>query len=152
MRDVELKERSSRSLLANVLDIDDDIRAQQNQQCPHQSKMSNSTSSNHCSRQKLENYTFNNTHAFVENHIGSHIGNHHQDTCDSNCNKPIYKDILKELTYLTDKIKRDEDFQDRCTDWKFAALVIDRLCLWLFTTFTIVSTCAILFSAPHVFS
>ena len=72
----------------------DDI-VQQNQQCPHQSKMSNSTSPNHCSRQKLENFTFNYTHAFVDNHIGSHIGNHHQDTCYSNCNKPIYRDILK---------------------------------------------------------
>lgn len=62
------------------------------------------------------------------------------------------RDILKELQFLTEKVKRDEQFEDDCNDWKFAAMVIDRLCLWLFTIFTTVSTCAILFSAPHLFS
>ncbi len=62
------------------------------------------------------------------------------------------KEILKELKYLTNKLKKDEEFEELCNDWKFAALVIDRLCLWMFLVFTIVSTFAILFSAPHIFS
>jgi len=35
--------------------------------------------------------------------------------------------------------------------WKHAAMVIDRLCLCMFTAFTLVLTTSILFSAPHLF-
>ena len=35
-------------------------------------------------------------------------------------------------------------------DWKFAAMVIDRMCLIVFTLFTVVATIAVLLSAPHV--
>ena len=35
-------------------------------------------------------------------------------------------------------------------DWKFAAMVLDRMCLFFFTTFTIVATCAVLAVAPHI--
>lgn len=148
MRDVELKERSSRSLLANVLDLDDDIRG---------ATATHQASNNHCSsRPKMGHYTFNNINSYTGNHIG--CNNATLENCEDLLqstdvvNTSVHKEILKELKFLTDKIKRDEDFQERCTDWKFAALVIDRLCLWLFTTFTIVSTCAILFSAPNVFT
>ena len=37
------------------------------------------------------------------------------------------------------------------SDWKFAAMVLDRLCLVTYTTFTIVATVAMLSTAPHVF-
>ena len=35
-------------------------------------------------------------------------------------------------------------------DWKFAAMVLDRLCLITFTLFTIIATFAVLAAAPHV--
>uniref|UniRef100_A0A1I7XM46 Cation transporter family protein n=1 Tax=Heterorhabditis bacteriophora TaxID=37862 RepID=A0A1I7XM46_HETBA len=35
-------------------------------------------------------------------------------------------------------------------DWKFAAMVVDRLCLFTFTIFIVVSTCGIMFSSPHL--
>ncbi|KAK6033067.1 Neurotransmitter-gated ion-channel transmembrane region, partial [Ostertagia ostertagi] len=35
-------------------------------------------------------------------------------------------------------------------DWKFAAMVVDRLCLFIFTIFIVVSTCGIMFSSPHL--
>lgn len=56
--------------------------------------------------------------------------------------------ILHELRQLTGKVYRDEAKQDKVNDWRFAAMVVDRLCLCAFTIFTVVSTSTILLSAP----
>ena len=58
--------------------------------------------------------------------------------------------ILKELRVITDKIKNDEDSASIENDWKFAAMVLDRLCLITFTLFTVIATVAVLVAAPHV--
>ena len=58
--------------------------------------------------------------------------------------------ILKELRVITDKIKDDEDSAVFENDWKFAAMVLDRLCLIFFTAFTIIATIATLLAAPHI--
>ena len=58
--------------------------------------------------------------------------------------------ILKELRVLTDKLKADEDDDAIENDWKFAAMVLDRLCLITFTGFTMLATAALLITAPHV--
>lgn len=129
MKDVELRERSSRSLLANVLDLEDDFRG----------PVGNHTNHNY-SGVKIHN----------ESRMGS-IGAMNNMTANYGASdNPLLRDILKELRFMTEKMKKDEEFQELCNDWKFAAMVIDRLCLWVFTIFTIVSTFAILFSAPHV--
>ncbi len=112
MRDLELRERSSKSLLANVLDLDDDFRSNNT---PHFTSVKVDDTSMHMYPGRSE-----------------------------------LKEILKELRYLTDKCKREDDFQLQCNDWKFASMVIDRLCLWAFTFFTVVSTLGILFRAPHI--
>lgn len=62
----------------------------------------------------------------------------------------LLTDILAELRQLTDKVAVDEEIQSQINDWRFAAMVIDRLCLVAFTLFTVISTFAILFSGPHV--
>jgi len=59
-------------------------------------------------------------------------------------------DILEELRYLTDGVRADARKEEECNEWKYAAMVVDRLCLVMFTGFTVISTVAILFSAPHV--
>ena len=59
--------------------------------------------------------------------------------------------ILKELRVITEKIRAEEDSSSLESDWKFAAMVLDRLCLVTYTTFTIVATVAMLSTAPHVF-
>ena len=51
---------------------------------------------------------------------------------------------------ITDKIKDDEDSAAVLADWRIAAMVLDRMCLFFFTTFTIVATCAVLAVAPHI--
>ena len=58
--------------------------------------------------------------------------------------------ILKEIKVITDKIKDDEESASIEADWKFAAMVLDRLCLVFFTVFTIIATLAVLATAPHV--
>ncbi len=59
--------------------------------------------------------------------------------------------ILRELRCITAKIKNDEEDAATAAEWKFAARVIDRFCLVIFSLFTVISTCAILFSAPNIF-
>ena len=58
--------------------------------------------------------------------------------------------ILKEIRVITDKIRDEEDTAAVENDWKFAAMVLDRLCLITFTLFTFIATIAVLLTAPHV--
>lgn len=58
--------------------------------------------------------------------------------------------ILKEIRVITDKIRDDEEAAAVENDWKFAAMVLDRLCLITFTLFTFIATIAVLVAAPHV--
>lgn len=59
--------------------------------------------------------------------------------------------ILKELKFITNRMKMQEEEAEIIGDWKFAAMVIDRFCLIVFTAFTIITTLAVLCSAPHIF-
>lgn len=58
--------------------------------------------------------------------------------------------ILKELHHITDKLRKTDEAEEITNDWKFAAMVVDRLCLFIFTLFTVIATIAVLFSAPHI--
>ena len=58
--------------------------------------------------------------------------------------------ILNELRYITHKIKEDNEANEETNDWKFAAMVIDRLCIWVFSVYMVVATVAIFFSSPNV--
>ncbi|XP_055376631.1 neuronal acetylcholine receptor subunit alpha-7-like isoform X2 [Condylostylus longicornis] len=58
--------------------------------------------------------------------------------------------ILKEIRFITDQLRKEDEDNDIANDWKFAAMVVDRLCLIIFTMFTILATIAVLFSAPHI--
>lgn len=60
--------------------------------------------------------------------------------------------ILNELRYITHKIKHDSEASEEINDWKFAAMVIDRLCLWVSAIYMAVSTLAIFLSAPNIAS
>ena len=58
--------------------------------------------------------------------------------------------ILKELKVITDKVREDDEAGAVEADWKFAAMVLDRLCLIFFTLFTVVATLIMLSVAPHI--
>lgn len=127
LREIEMKERSSKSLLANVLDMDDDIRRE--------------TKSN-------GNYTCIKIDSDMS--YSPQLSTHSMHTCTSGTRTEL-RAIYKEIKFITDRMKNADKSHEISTDWKYAASVIDRLCIWLFSIFTVVSTCVIIFSAPHLF-
>nr|XP_042909529.1 neuronal acetylcholine receptor subunit alpha-7-like [Parasteatoda tepidariorum] len=104
-KELELRQRSSRSLLANVMDIDDDFSTSEEQLatvrgcCPTQRELAA---------------------------------------------------ILRELRYISNRMRREDRVTDIIAEWKYAAMVVDRVCLIVFTLFTVLSTFICLFSAPHL--
>ncbi len=59
--------------------------------------------------------------------------------------------ILLEISNISKKLKENDEEGDRSLEWKFAAMVLDKLCLYVFGILTIVSTCGILMSSPNFF-
>ncbi|KAJ6636934.1 Neuronal acetylcholine receptor subunit alpha-7, partial [Pseudolycoriella hygida] len=139
IQSVELKERSSKSLLANVLDIDDDFR------CNHR-----------CTAATLPHQPTYYRSVYRQADDGSvgpvGDGRMHETishTCLSSSAEYELALILKELRWITDQLKKEDENSDVTRDWKFAAMVVDRLCLIIFTLFTIIATLAVLISAPN---
>ena len=59
--------------------------------------------------------------------------------------------ILKELKVLTKKIEDDEEDEEKILGWKFAAMVIDRLCMIIFSFATLFATVIILLTSKNFF-
>ncbi|XP_075215944.1 nicotinic acetylcholine receptor alpha6 isoform X3 [Lycorma delicatula] len=116
MKELELKERSSKSLLANVLDIDDDFR--------------------HCT---TANSSFMRSGGISLD-----------DSGPCTMAQRELQLILRELQFITNRMKKADEEAEIISDWKFAAMVVDRFCLIVFTLFTIIATVAVLLSAPHI--
>jgi nicotinic acetylcholine receptor len=115
----------AKSLLANVLDINDDFGLTNK---PKKSKLIlKSEGSSTC-----ENCTDN------------------SKSLDPSCRK-LMSNILKELQVLTKKIADDAEDEEKELSWKFAAMVIDRLCMWIFAISTFIATVGILFTAKNFF-
>ncbi|XP_075714038.1 neuronal acetylcholine receptor subunit alpha-7 isoform X1 [Rhinoderma darwinii] len=57
--------------------------------------------------------------------------------------------ILEELRYIANRFRDQDEDELICNEWKFAASVVDRLCLMAFSIFTIICTIGILMSAPN---
>ncbi|XP_044006695.1 neuronal acetylcholine receptor subunit alpha-7 isoform X2 [Aphidius gifuensis] len=128
MREMERQNKSSKSLIANVVDMNDDYR-------------------------------------FL-NPITSIGSAHTRSVCDTpgrpatveetTASLPLsgtqreLQTILKELQFITKRMKRADVEAEVISDWKFAAMVVDRLCLILFTMFTVIATITVLLSAPHI--
>ncbi|XP_044741472.1 neuronal acetylcholine receptor subunit alpha-7 isoform X2 [Chrysoperla carnea] len=122
-KEMELQERSSKSLLANVLDIDDDFRN-----------------------------VGNNSGGGVSGGGGYIRPTTIEETglIQNNGNNRELQIILQELRYITCRMKKADEEAEVISDWKFAAMVVDRFCLLIFTAFTIIATVCVLFSAPHI--
>lgn len=123
MRELEIRERSSRSLLANILDLDDDL-----QRFRGPSTVVNSGSTCH-SRSG---------------------GMTVDDSAMCTIAQREMQHILKELRFITGRLRKKDEEAEVISDWKFAAMVVDRFCLIVFTLFTIIATIAVLLSAPHI--
>ena len=191
MKELDLKERSSKSLLANVLDMDDDLRP-------------SSTLPGHA---HLQPHHPSHAHSSAPGGAPPPLSNNVGGTADYPRQIPIsgpppllggggftritpglpslppgfipgsslagadpdstgnpigaagvfptgiqreLSMILKEIRVITDKIRDEEDTATIENDWKFAAMVLDRLCLITFTLFTFIATIAVLLTAPHI--
>lgn len=67
---------------------------------------------------------------------------------------PLSADALRAvdaIEYITDHLKKEEQHKSYRDDWKYVAMIIDRLLLYVFFGITVGGTCGILFSAPSVF-
>lgn len=62
----------------------------------------------------------------------------------------MLQQLYDQLKMMTDKAPEMDEEDDVKNDWEFAGMVIDKLCLMLFTMLIACSTMIILFSAPHV--
>lgn len=59
--------------------------------------------------------------------------------------------ILKEIRSITRKMASDDEEAEMALEWKFAAMVLDKLCLYLFLILTVGSTVGLLFTNPNFF-
>ncbi|GMR53701.1 hypothetical protein PMAYCL1PPCAC_23896, partial [Pristionchus mayeri] len=58
---------------------------------------------------------------------------------------------IEAIEYITQHLKKDEEYKMYRDDWKYVAMIIDRLLLYVFFGITFGGTMGILLSAPHVF-
>ncbi|XP_078614780.1 neuronal acetylcholine receptor subunit alpha-7-like [Branchiostoma floridae x Branchiostoma japonicum] len=58
--------------------------------------------------------------------------------------------ILKELRYIANHFRDKNEDDKAANEWRYAAMTVDRLCLFIFAIFTMVTTGTILLSAPHI--
>lgn len=139
--DLEFRAKSSRSLLANVLDLDDDLRSSTRSYPGARSQVA-----------PMPEHMVEQQHASVMMGAGAGMGGGGGVSAAASCLGPHRELslILKELRVITDKLRKDEEDEEITNDWKFAAMVVDRMCLYIFTFFTVAATIAVLMSAPHV--
>ncbi|MBN3287883.1 ACHA7 protein, partial [Polyodon spathula] len=64
-------------------------------------------------------------------------------------NIPEIAKILEEVNYIASRFRDQDEGEAICSEWKFAAAVVDRLCLVAFSLFSIICTITILMSAPN---
>lgn len=62
---------------------------------------------------------------------------------------PEISQILEEVQYIARRFREQDEGEAICSEWKFAAAVVDRLCLVAFSLFSIICTFTILMSAPN---
>ena len=62
----------------------------------------------------------------------------------------LVKCNLNLISNIYIQVKDEDEAAAVEADWKFAAMVIDRLCLIVYTLFTIIASLTVLWTAPHV--
>ena len=156
----DLNELSSKSLLANVLDINDDFGVIN--KTSYFNKFSNNRSNPKIPNEQMNGLysPYQNNQAYLRRENSSlsqsvfDNSNDTYSTKDKNDVLSLRKNlnlILKELRVITNKLKDDEEDEQKSLNWKFAAMVIDRLCMFIFAIATFISTVLILFTSNNFF-
>ncbi|CAG7730160.1 unnamed protein product [Allacma fusca] len=58
---------------------------------------------------------------------------------------------LQSVQFIAQHIKDEDKDNEVIEDWKYVAMVLDRLFLWIFTLACIGGTCGIIFQAPSLY-
>ena len=135
MKELDKKEMKSKSLIANILDMDEDY---------HPATKSHTVHPCH------PNYPKAPLASIFMSRSNPNLPNSFEETVAAS---PLQRElglILKEIRVITDKVRDDDEAAEIENDWKFAAMVLDRLCLIFFTLFTVVATLIMLSVAPHI--
>jgi hypothetical protein len=159
----DINELSSKSLLANVLDINDNFGVITNKNS-HFNRINKSKSK--ILNDQLTNYSHQNHNSFHGNNV-SCLKRENSSLSQSTFDNDPYSGnsaktdvtslkrnlnlIIKELRVITSKIKDDEEDEEKALTWKFAAMVIDRLCMVIFAAATFLSTALILLTSKNFF-
>lgn len=161
----DLSWRAIRQRHAGVLERQNSTAS--NSKCPPTPLLANSSKSLLANVTNLEDQTHVNTSNTLPSSIMNHIAarqqskcrnpQHHHDTNevlpprDMRVFRSEMRTIISELRFLTGHIKKEEEEDDISQDWRFSAMVIDRLCLIIFTLMTSTFSYVTLFSAPNFF-
>ncbi|KAL7021449.1 hypothetical protein ACKWTF_011875 [Chironomus riparius] len=68
--------------------------------------------------------------------------------------KPSYREMEKTMEasrFVAQHVKNKDKFEQVEEDWKYVALVLDRLFLWIFAIACVVGTCLIILQAPSLY-
>jgi len=148
MRDLEAKTPPSVSLIANIRDVDNIIPMNEFYQVSGSQVTSSSTAA--MFQRSFDSSIggggrYGNSPGYGNNTVtggGLKTGN-----CNSSGMRSELLAILNELRFITKKMKEDVESNDETNDWKFAAMVVDRLCFWIFTFYLVAAT-IVIFSSP----
>ena len=156
----DLNDFCSKSLLANILNTDDDFGVIGKKiNCFKSLNTDNFDATYEKTRHSLRK------EQSLYNYQSSIKSDHHQRSNSSSafehCFTSIKNDvsslkrnlnsILKELRLMTQKLREDESDEEKSLNWKFAAMVIDRLCMVFFTVTFLISTMLVLFTSENFF-
>ncbi|CAK8683324.1 unnamed protein product [Clavelina lepadiformis] len=62
------------------------------------------------------------------------------------------KSILKEVRFITERLHNEDEDEQSAAEWKFAAVVLDKFCIWVFSIYFVFSTLFTIGIAPGVLS
>ncbi|XP_076356162.1 acetylcholine receptor subunit alpha-like [Tachypleus tridentatus] len=64
---------------------------------------------------------------------------------------PEVNRAIDSILYIAEHIRKADEEESVVEDWKYIAMVLDRLFLWIFTIACVVGTCGIIFQAPSLY-
>ena len=64
---------------------------------------------------------------------------------------PDIQKALDGVNFIANHLRMEDTSAKVKEDWKYVAMVLDRLFLWIFTTACLVGTCGIIFQAPTLY-
>ncbi|KAG8199966.1 hypothetical protein JTE90_006211 [Oedothorax gibbosus] len=64
---------------------------------------------------------------------------------------PETQKAIESILFIAEHIRKEDEEESVIEDWKYVAMVLDRLFLWIFTIATLMGTCGIILQAPSLY-